>query len=118
MSAGITVLPERSTRVAPAGGWRSPFFPTHVKVSPSTRNAELSIGALPSPTMRRAPSNHVARLGPRCASSVMTSRTIRQQTVLRKSVIGGSLHLQEGGSEDPPLLTANQHLVGALLAFV
>src|ERR1700676_3764856 len=58
MSDGITVLPVRSTRTAPSGGWCSPFLPTHVKLSPSTRNAELSIGALPSPTISRAPSKN------------------------------------------------------------
>src|SRR5580765_2520165 len=58
MSDGITVLPVRSTRTAPCGGWRSPFLPTQVKLSPSTRNAALSMGALPSPTISRAPSKN------------------------------------------------------------
>ena len=48
MSAGMTVLPLRSTRVAPAGSGISPFLPTLVNVDPSTRNAELSVGARPS----------------------------------------------------------------------
>src|SRR5689334_23122199 len=60
MSAGMTVLPVRSTRVAPADGWRSPLRPTHVNESPSTRNAELSMTGVRSPTMSRAPSNHRA----------------------------------------------------------
>src|SRR5262252_5392230 len=60
INAGITVLPVRSTRVAFAGGCRSPFLPTQVKEFPSTRNAEFSITGLLSPAIRRAPSNHVA----------------------------------------------------------
>ena len=43
------------TRVAPAGGCRSPLLPTQVKESPSTRNAELSMTGVVSPTIRRAP---------------------------------------------------------------
>src|SRR5207253_4072520 len=39
--------------------------PTILNLSPATRNAEFSIGALPSPAMRRAPSN---RTGPCCAA--------------------------------------------------
>ena len=56
----MTVLPVRSTRIAPAGGTSSPFFPTRVKVPFSTRNAESGIGALPSPTISCAPSNKTA----------------------------------------------------------
>ena len=44
----------------PAAAAARPCLPTQVKVSPSTRNAEFSIGALPSPTMSRAPSNQNA----------------------------------------------------------
>src|SRR4026208_2322060 len=75
----MTVLPVRSTRVAPAGGWRSPFLPTHGKLSPSTRNAEFSIGALPSPTIRRAPSNNVAPPAPpwKAAPTVQARPTIK-----------------------------------------
>src|SRR5438105_2351809 len=60
IKSGITVLPVRSTRVAFAGGCRSPFLPTQVKESPSTRKAELSMVGLLSPAIRRAPSNHTA----------------------------------------------------------
>src|SRR4029450_12021591 len=58
--AGTTVLPVRSTRVAFAGGCRSPLRPTQAKESPSIRTAELSIVGLLSPTISRAPSNQVA----------------------------------------------------------
>ena len=58
-TAGMTVLPLRSTRVAPPGIWTSALRPACVKRSPSTTNTASSIGALPSPTMRRAPSNTV-----------------------------------------------------------
>src|SRR4029434_10817663 len=60
IKVGMTVLPVRSTRVAFAGGCRSPFRPTQVKDSPSSRNAELSIVGLLSPTISRAPSNQAA----------------------------------------------------------
>src|SRR5262249_31551309 len=60
IKVGITVLPVRSTRVALAGGCRSPFLPTQVKESPSMRNAELSMTGLLSPMIRRAPSNQIA----------------------------------------------------------
>jgi hypothetical protein len=53
---GITVLPVRSTCVAPAGTCSSPRRPTRVNRPFSTVKAELSIGALPSPVIRRAPS--------------------------------------------------------------
>ena len=60
-SAGITVLPVRSTRAAPAGACTSPLRPTRVNRAFSTRNAEFSIGAPPSPAISRAPSNSVTR---------------------------------------------------------
>ena len=56
ISAGMTVFPVRSTRVAPAGSCTSPFRPTFVNLPFSTRKAELSSGAPPSPVMSRAPS--------------------------------------------------------------
>src|SRR6185369_11829610 len=62
ISAGITVLPVKSTRRAFAGGCLSPFLPTHVNESPSTRNAEFSIGGVLSPMIRRAPSNQIAEV--------------------------------------------------------
>jgi hypothetical protein len=52
---GMTVLPVRSTRAAPAGTCTSPRRPMAVKWLLSTTNTESSIGALPSPVMRRAP---------------------------------------------------------------
>ena len=57
--AGMTVLPARSTRAAPAGTCTSPALPTWVKRPLSTMNAAFSMGALSSPTMSRAPSNTV-----------------------------------------------------------
>ena len=59
MIAGITVLPARSTRLAPAGACTSPALPTCVSLLPSTTNVALSM-VCPSPTMSRAPSNTVA----------------------------------------------------------
>src|SRR3989442_673155 len=70
-SAGITVLPVKSTRLAPAGGRISPLRPTRVNRLFWTRNAAFSIGGPPSPEMRRAPSKRVAvrnDVGGRCAA--------------------------------------------------
>src|SRR6185436_5120527 len=65
---------------------RSPFLPTHVNVSPSTRNAEFSIDALPSPTIRRAPSNSVVRVSPRWRpSSAAPNRTTAHASTHRRS---------------------------------
>src|SRR5713101_1402400 len=57
--AGMTVLPVRSTRAAPAGTFTCPRLPTCVKRLFATMKAEFSMGAAPSPTMSRAPSNTV-----------------------------------------------------------
>src|ERR1700686_4107721 len=59
MMAGMTVLPARSTRTAPAGICKAPCRPTWVNWLFSTTKAEFSMGALPSPVMRRAPSKTV-----------------------------------------------------------
>ena len=63
MIAGMTVLPVKSTRAAPAGTFNCPLVPTWVNRLFSTMNAEFSIGARPSPTMSRAPSNTVTPAG-------------------------------------------------------
>ena len=61
---------------------RSPALPTHVKVSPSTRNAAFSIGVLPSPVISRAPSNHVAVPERFCAetASASSEQTIKPES--------------------------------------
>src|SRR5687767_7578505 len=56
ISAGITVLPERSTRTALGGATASPWRPTRMKRPSCTRKAERSIGAPPSPAISLAPS--------------------------------------------------------------
>src|SRR5580704_17432070 len=91
-SVGITVLPEMSTRIAPGGTGTSPRRPIWVNRLFSTMKAEFSIGALPSPVMRRAPSNTVtgactgacagaepaiARIRPAENSSADDSRLVR-----------------------------------------
>ncbi len=60
---GITVLPARLTRVAPAGTVTLPLGPTWAIRPPVTTMVALSIGALPSPTMTRAPSKAVVPAG-------------------------------------------------------
>src|SRR5262245_49974451 len=93
MMAGITVLPSRSTRRAPAGSATSPLRPMRVIVPLSTRIAEFSIGGVPSPGIRRAPSNRVA-----CASAVVvangiiaTARTNRATLVIMLRDMGDPL---------------------------
>src|SRR5262245_4729765 len=77
MSVGITVLPARFTRVAPAGTRTSPVRPTAVKRLPVTTKVAFSIGARPSPTMTRAPSKTVTLF---CASVVSGSAAIAART--------------------------------------
>ena len=77
----MTVLPVRSTRTAPAGTCSSPRRPTRVNCVFSTMNAEFSMGALPSPVMRRAPSNTVAPAWP--SSGATRATRIRHDTASR-----------------------------------
>src|SRR5579871_608589 len=63
--AGITVLPVRSTRLAPGGTASSPFRPTAVNCVSATTNAEFSM-VLPSPAMSLAPSKTVTVPGGVC----------------------------------------------------
>src|SRR5712671_562542 len=63
IKAGITVLPERSTRRAPAGTVTSPRRPTATNLLFSITKAEFSIGVLPSPVISRAPSKTVIAAG-------------------------------------------------------
>ena len=55
MIIGITVLPVRLTRLAPAGTLTSLALPAWVILAPSTTIVPFSI-TRPSPTMIRAPS--------------------------------------------------------------
>src|SRR5258708_2282980 len=65
MMSGITVLPARLTCRAPAGTFALAAGPTLTMRAPLMTIVPFSIGALPSPTMIRAPSNAVtwARTG-------------------------------------------------------
>src|SRR5687767_15126409 len=79
MIAGITVLPVRSTRRAPAGALTAVRGPTCVILPPSTTNAAFSMGARPSPTIRRAPSNTVAPVDD-CVCPVTGAEWARRST--------------------------------------
>src|SRR5262245_54210862 len=84
ISAGMTVLPLRSTRAAPGGAATSPFRPTRLNLLFSTRNAAFSIGVTPSPKNSRAPSNNVARLaagGPWAATIEITAANVTEQAI-------------------------------------
>src|SRR5262249_47329399 len=59
ISIGITVLPARLTRVAPSGTRILAAGPACTIRAPSTTRVAVSIGALPSPPIMRAPSNAV-----------------------------------------------------------
>ena len=63
MIAGITVLPARLTRVAPAGTFTLAAVPTCTKRPPVTTKEAFSIGARVSPTITRAPSKTVVPAG-------------------------------------------------------
>src|SRR5512143_3520148 len=78
-SAGITVFPVRSTRAAPAGAATFPLRPTAVILAFSIRNAEFSMGTLPSPVMSRAPSNSVAEVSGGCAAGREQAAVSRKQ---------------------------------------
>ena len=60
---GITVLPARLTRVAPAGTVTLPAGPTAAMRPAVTTIVAFSIGALPSPTITRAASKAVVPAG-------------------------------------------------------
>src|SRR6266850_8263009 len=91
----MTVLPVRSTRAALAGGCRSPFLPTQVIESPSTRIAELSITGLLSPTIRRAPSNQMAgrRAWDDASMGMNAAARIAEKESSRRSDISFSLEI-------------------------
>src|SRR5215813_6608045 len=70
MIAGMTVLPARLTRLAPAGTRTLAALPTCVKRAPLTMNEAFSSGARPSPVMMRAASNSVTADAGVCAGAV------------------------------------------------
>src|SRR5262245_3222913 len=70
MIAGITVLPARLTRIAPAGGRTSAARPTWTNFEPLTTNDAFSIGARPSPTITRAFSKTVTAADGVCPDAV------------------------------------------------
>src|SRR6476620_7245616 len=82
ISIGITVLPARLTRVAPDGTFTSAARPAATIRAPSTRSVAFSIGAPPSPTMRRAPSNAVTPVWAH-AGEAKTARTPRANVVAK-----------------------------------
>src|SRR5215813_934836 len=91
MSAGITVLPVTPTRAAPAGAATSPRRPSAAIRSPTTTIAASSIGALPSPTISRAPSNTVAAPGVWPGAALVASRNVANAT--RQDRIDMGLHI-------------------------
>ena len=80
MIAGITVLPARLTRIAPAGTFTSAARPTCTKRPPLTTMEAFSIGGRVSPTITRAPSKTVVLVAgdwPRAVTdhAALTTRT-------------------------------------------
>src|SRR5690349_12615396 len=82
MMAGITVLPARSIRVAPAGAVISPRRAMRVIVPRSARMAVFSTAALPSPAIRRAPSNNTVWAVAGCAKAAAASVTSPNQAAV------------------------------------
>src|SRR5712691_3969423 len=78
---GITVLPARFTRVAPAGTRTSAARPTAVKRLPVTMNVAFSIGARPSPTMTRAPSKAITPVVAGACASIATDHAATAASV-------------------------------------
>ena len=87
----MTVLPVKSTRLAPGGAWTVPRRPTRVNRAFSTRNAESSIGAPPSPVMRRAPS-YKAAAASRCVEAGEAGRIARSRPPSSASLIDCDAH--------------------------
>src|SRR5262245_36482260 len=81
--AGITVLPARSIRVAPAGAAISPLRPMRVMVPRSARMALFSSTALPSPVIRRAPSNSMVCAVAGCAKALAASAARPNQAAVK-----------------------------------
>ena len=88
MIAGITVLPARLTRRAPAGTGTSPPRPTCMMRVPSTTNAAFSI-AVPSPTISGAPSNTVTRASPLAPCRCSCTRPRRERATQMPEARGG-----------------------------
>src|SRR5438034_7152412 len=80
MIAGITVLPARFTRVAPAGTRTSAALPTCTKRAPFTTNDAFSIGVRPSPTMTRAPSKTATPVAGACPRAVTDAAATATRT--------------------------------------
>ena len=76
ISIGITVLPARLTRVAPAGTRTSAAPPACAILAPSTTSVAFSI-TRPSPTISRAPSNAVTD----CADASSRTRPVPTATI-------------------------------------
>ena len=76
----------------PAAADAGPACPTQANASPSTRNAAFSIGALPSPTMSRAPSNQMARAASTLGDRVQPGHEHGKQTARNDS--SGCGHLR------------------------
>src|SRR4029453_9352649 len=99
ISIGITVLPARLTRVAPSGTRTLAAGPACTIRAPSTTKVAVSIGALPSPTIMRAPSNAVT---PACARAGEAEPARKPRTTVAAKAaiitrrIGASLHSEIG----------------------
>src|SRR5262245_61090222 len=108
MMAGITVLPARLTRVAPAGTRTSAARPTSPKRAPLTTNEAFSIGGRESPRMIRAPSNTVTPVAGACPKAVIdnAARPLATRSADRCMIPSRSADKVSGilgeGHADPP----------------
>src|SRR5215470_17938804 len=102
MSIGITVLPVTLTRVAPSGTRMPAAAPACTMRAPSTISVAFSIGALPSPTMSRAPSNAVtppagacARAGTAAAATTPRARVVVSANAFSRRIGASRWNLDE-----------------------
>src|ERR1700733_208826 len=98
MSAGMTVLPERSMCPTPGGGVTSPARPIRLMTPPSTTIAAFSIAGLPSPGMTRAPSNSTVWAGAGDGGAKVARVAKRPINAMNKGDMG---HPLDGCRGDP-----------------
>src|SRR5262245_56766021 len=117
MIIGITVLPARLTRVAPAGTRMSAAGPTCAILAPSTTSVAFSI-TRPSPTINRAPSyavtdwadagNAKATSKPRATTTVTAATFTR---CMETSSMNHALQLQSEIAASSEVIIEQQNLL-------
>src|SRR5215470_15784364 len=113
---GMTVLPLRSTRVAPAGTNTSARRPAAMKRVPSTTNAAFSMTS-PSPVISRAPSYTVTSVWACAAECPITMTNAADSSTRLVRIIAASLafiHRRESDFDLPNAHLSPQRAAHAL----